>query len=31
MCKDFSPDFTVFAYKKAFEDAGVPVPDSASH
>ena len=29
MCKDFSPDFTVFAYKKAFEDAGVPVPDSS--
>lgn len=29
MCKDFSPDFTVFAYKKAFEDAGVTVPDPA--
>jgi multiple sugar transport system substrate-binding protein len=29
MCKDFSPDFTVFAYKKAFEDAGLPVPDPA--
>jgi multiple sugar transport system substrate-binding protein len=27
MCKDFSPDFTVFAYKKAFEDAGVALPD----
>ncbi len=29
MCKDFSPDFTVFAYKKAFEDAGASVPDPA--
>jgi len=29
MCKDFSPDFTLFAYKKAFEDAGVAVPDPA--
>ena len=29
MCKDFSPDFTVFAYKKAFEDAGVSAPDPA--
>jgi multiple sugar transport system substrate-binding protein len=28
MCKDFSPDFTLFAYKKAFEDAGVPLPDA---
>ena len=27
MCKDFSPDFTVFAYKPAFEAAGLPVPD----
>ena len=27
MCKDASPDFTLWAYKKAFEDAGVPVPD----
>ena len=27
MCKDASPDFTVFAYAPAFEDAGVPVPD----
>jgi len=27
MVKDFSPDFTVFAYKKAFEDAGLPTPD----
>ena len=29
MVKDFSPDFTVFAYKKAFEDAGVPAPNPA--
>jgi multiple sugar transport system substrate-binding protein len=29
MCKDFSPDFTIFVFKKAFEDAGVPVPDPA--
>lgn len=27
MCKDFSPDFTVFAYKPAFEEAGLAVPD----
>jgi multiple sugar transport system substrate-binding protein len=27
MVKDFSPDFTIFAFKKAFDDAGVPVPD----
>lgn len=27
MCKDFSPDFTVFANKAIFEEAGVPVPD----
>jgi multiple sugar transport system substrate-binding protein len=26
MCKDFSPDCTIFAYKPIFEDAGVPVP-----
>jgi len=26
MCKDWSPDFTLFIYKKAFEDAGVDVP-----
>jgi multiple sugar transport system substrate-binding protein len=27
MVKDFSPDFTLFANSKAFEAAGVPVPD----
>ena len=27
MCKDFSPDFTVFANKKLFEGAGLPFPD----
>jgi multiple sugar transport system substrate-binding protein len=27
MCKDFSPDFTVFANKAMFEKAGLPVPD----
>jgi multiple sugar transport system substrate-binding protein len=27
MCKDFSPDFTIFVNKKIFTDAGVPVPD----
>jgi multiple sugar transport system substrate-binding protein len=26
MCKDFSPDCTIFAYKPLFEDAGIPVP-----
>ncbi len=26
MCKDFSPDFTIFAYKPLFEDAGLGVP-----
>lgn len=30
MCKDFSPDFTLFAYKKAFDDAKVPVPDGTT-
>jgi multiple sugar transport system substrate-binding protein len=29
MCKDWSPDFTLFAYKKAFADKNVPVPDTA--
>lgn len=29
MCKDWSPDFTLFAYKKAFEDKGLSVPDPA--
>jgi len=28
MCKDASPDFTIFAYTKAFDDAKVPVPDT---
>ncbi|RPI86549.1 MAG: extracellular solute-binding protein [Chloroflexi bacterium] len=28
MCKDFSPDFTIFVNKKIFEDAGVPVPST---
>jgi multiple sugar transport system substrate-binding protein len=28
MCKDFSPDFTIFVNKKIFEDAGAPVPDT---
>jgi multiple sugar transport system substrate-binding protein len=27
MVKDWSPDFTLFAYKKAFEEAGIAVPD----
>jgi len=27
MVKDWSPDFTLYAYKKAFDEAGVPVPD----
>ncbi len=27
MCKDWSPDFTLFAYKKAFTDKGVSLPD----
>jgi multiple sugar transport system substrate-binding protein len=26
MCKDFSPDCTIFAYKPVFEDAGVAMP-----
>jgi multiple sugar transport system substrate-binding protein len=26
MCKDWSPDFTLYLYKQAFEDAGVPLP-----
>ena len=30
MCKDFSPDFTVFAAKQPFQDAGVAVPDPAT-
>ena len=27
MVKDWSPDFTVFAYKKAFADKNIPLPD----
>ncbi len=27
MVKDFSPDFTIFIYKPAFETAGVSIPD----
>jgi multiple sugar transport system substrate-binding protein len=27
MVKDFSPDLTLFAYKPAFEAAGLPIPD----
>ncbi len=27
MCKDWSPDFTLYAYKKAFADAAIDVPD----
>jgi multiple sugar transport system substrate-binding protein len=30
MCKDFSPDCTIFVYTKLFEDAGIPVPDDTS-
>lgn len=26
MCKDWSPDFTMFAFKQAFEEAEVPLP-----
>ncbi len=26
MCKDWSPDFTIFAYKKPFADKGIPLP-----
>lgn len=29
MCKDFSPDFTVFANKAIFEEAGLPAPDDS--
>jgi len=27
ICKDWSPDFTIYVYTKAFDDAGVDVPD----
>jgi multiple sugar transport system substrate-binding protein len=30
MCKDWSPDHTLFIYKKAFEDAGVPIPSDTT-
>jgi multiple sugar transport system substrate-binding protein len=29
MVKDWSPDFTLYAYKKAFEDASLALPDPA--
>jgi multiple sugar transport system substrate-binding protein len=29
MCKDWSPDFTLFANTKVFDDAKVPVPDAS--
>ena len=28
MCKDWSPDFTLFEYKKAFEDKNIPLPST---
>jgi len=28
MCKDWSPDFTLFAYKKAFADKGIDLPST---
>lgn len=28
MCKDWSPDFTLYAYKKAFTDKGVDLPST---
>lgn len=31
MCKDWSPDFTMFIYKPAFEQAGLEVPDDTVH
>jgi multiple sugar transport system substrate-binding protein len=30
MCKDFSPDFTLWAFTDAFEEAGVEVPEDAT-
>jgi len=30
ICKDWSPDFTIYIYKKAFEDAGVEPPDETT-
>jgi multiple sugar transport system substrate-binding protein len=30
MCRDWSPDFTVFAYTQLFEDAGLEVPDDTA-
>jgi len=29
MCKDFSPDFTIYTYSKVFEDNGVSLPSDA--
>jgi multiple sugar transport system substrate-binding protein len=31
MCKDWSPDFTMFLYTQAFEDAGVDLPSDEQH
>jgi multiple sugar transport system substrate-binding protein len=31
MCKDWSPDFTMFIYKPAFEQAGLDPPDDTVH
>jgi multiple sugar transport system substrate-binding protein len=28
MCKDWSPDFTLFAFKKPFADKNIPLPDT---
>lgn len=30
MVKDWSPDFNLYAYKPAFEEAGIPLPDTAT-
>ena len=30
MCKDFSPDFTLWAYTDAFDEAGIAVPDEST-
>ena len=30
MCKDFSPDFTLWAFTDAFEEAGVELPDDTA-
>ena len=31
MCKDWSPDFTMWVYKPAFEQAGLGLPDDTVH